>query len=366
MQNILKRALMGLVALLAVLMPVSAAPVAYSVKGFVLSAEDGEPVDLALVRLNTSAWSMTDKDGAFSFPKLEPGTYSYEVTYLGYEPSVGTFDVKDSNLKDIHIFLKPSNLALDEVVVTASESRLGSSSRIGQAAIMHLQAKSVEDMLQLLPGAVTKNPDLTNAGQASIREIDAGSDSNNALGTAVVVDGSPLTNDANMQVFSTAISGNNSSQQMNTMNDQTTAGRGVDLRQVSPDNIESIEVIRGIPSVEYGNLTSGAVIINTKAGATPWEIMGKVDSNSKLFSLGKGFRFRRHNASMNMSVDYTSSNADRRKTYLGYDRITANVGFSKVFFQTSSPLSFNIKATYHRNLSDTKSDESLLRGTMLQ
>ena len=366
MQNILKRALMGLVALLAVLMPVSAAPVAYSVKGFVLSAEDGEPVDLALVRLNTSAWSMTDKDGAFSFPKLEPGTYSYEVTYLGYEPSVGTFDVKDSNLKDIHIFLKPSNLALDEVVVTASESRLGSSSRIGQAAIMHLQAKSVEDMLQLLPGAVTKNPDLTNAGQASIREIDAGSDSNNALGTAVVVDGSPLTNDANMQVFSTAISGNNSSQQMNTMNDQTTAGRGVDLRQVSPDNIESIEVIRGIPSVEYGNLTSGAVIINTKAGATPWEIMGKVDSNSKLFSLGKGFRFRRHNASMNMSVDYTSSNADRRKTYLVYDRITANVGFSKVFFQTSSPLSFNIKATYHRNLSDTKSDESLLRGEYLR
>lgn len=118
-------------------------------------------------------------------------------------------------------------------------------------------------------GCRHQNPDLTNAGQASIREIDAGEDANNALGTAIVVDGTPISNDANMQVFSTARSGSSSSVQQVSMNDQTTSGRGVDLRQISPDNIESIEVIRGIPSVEYGNLTSGAVIINTKAGVTP-------------------------------------------------------------------------------------------------
>ena len=53
------------------------------------------------------------------------------------------------------IRLSPSSLALKEVVVTAREGKMGSSSLIGQSAIQHLQAKSVEDMLQLLPGAVT-------------------------------------------------------------------------------------------------------------------------------------------------------------------------------------------------------------------
>lgn len=364
MQNLSLRTLLGVLAMLSGVLGLNAAT--YSVRGHVTSSEDGSPVDLALVKLNTSDWSMTDVDGAFSFPRLEQGVYTYEVSYLGYETAVGSFELKDGDIKDLRIALHPSNLALDEVVVTAQESRMGSISRIGQQAIMHIQAKSVEDLLQLLPGAVTKNPDLTDAGQASIREIDTNIDNNNALGVAVIVDGSPLSNDANMQVFSTARTGNNSSHLENTMNDQSTAGRGIDLRQISPDNIESIEVIRGIPSAEYGNLTSGAVIVNTKAGATPWEILGKVDANSKLFSFGKGFRFPKNGASLNLSVDYTSSNADRRKTYLGYDRITANVAFSKVFFQTSAPLSFNIKATYYRNLSDTKSDDDMLLGEYLR
>lgn len=334
----------------------------HALGGRVLSAEGDEPLDQAYVRLNTLDWAVTGEDGRFTFPRLESGRYQYEISYLGFETAKGEFVVKDSDVGGIVIRMQPSSLALKEVVVTAEEGKMGASSRIGQSAIQHLQAKSVEDMLQLVPGAVTKNPDLTNAGQASIREIDAGDNASNALGTAVVVDGAPLSNDANMQVFSTARSGSNSSHQANTMNDQTTSGRGVDLRQISPDNIESIEVIRGIPSVEYGNLTSGAVIINTKAGATPWEAMVKVDPNSKLFSVGKGLRLRGNGGSLNFALDYTKSNADRRKTYLGYDRITANVSYSKIFLQTSTPLSFNFKATYYRNLSDTKSDEAMLKG----
>ncbi len=334
----------------------------YAVSGRVQSAETGEPLDMAMIKLNTLDWASTNDEGKFNFPKLAPGKYQYEVAYLGYQTIKGEFIVKNVDISNLVLKLSPATLALKEVVVTAEEGKMGSSSRIGQSAIQHLQAKSVEDMLQLLPGAVTKNPDLTNAGQASIREIDAGDNANNALGTAVVVDGAPLSNDANMQVFSTARSGTNSSVQQNTMNDQTTSGRGVDLRQVSPDNIESIEVIRGIPSVEYGNLTSGAVIINTKAGATPWEAMVKVDPNSKLLSFGKGLRLGGNRGSLNFAVDYTKSNADRRKTYLGYDRLTANVSYSKMFFQTSYPLTFNVRATYYSNISDTKSDEAMLKG----
>ena len=334
-----------------------------SISGVVTDANDGAPIEQAIVKLNTLDWAITNNEGKFTFPKLEPGKYQYEITYLGYEPAKGEFVVKaDRVTPPLKIAIKTSSLALKEVVVTAQESQMGGISNIGQTAIQHLQAKSVEDMLQLLPGSLTKNPDLSNAGQATIREIDAGKNNNNALGTAVVLDGAPMSNDANLQVFSTARSGNNSSVLQNTMNDQTTSGRGVDLRQVSPDNIESIEVIRGIPSVEYGNLTSGAVIIKTKAGATPWSITAKVDPNSKLFSLGKGLKLKNNGGSFNINIDYTNSNADRRKTYLGYDRIAANVAYSKTFMQSTTPLTLNIKAAYSGNISDTKSDESMLKG----
>ncbi len=31
------------------------------------------------------------------------------------------------------------------------------------------------------------------------------------------------------------------------------------MRSISTDDIESVEVVRGIPSAEYGNLTSGMI-----------------------------------------------------------------------------------------------------------
>jgi hypothetical protein len=337
-----------------------------TVSGKVTDSDTGEPIELAIIKLSSSNWAITNESGSFTFNHLTSGQYTYEASYLGYETQKGTFTVTDHKSLTINIKLQPSNLALKEVTVTAREDKIGSTSHIGQSAIQHLQAKSVEDLLQLLPGAVTKNPDLSNAGQAAIREINSSGDANNALGTAVIVNGAPLSNDANMQIFSTARSGNNSSLQTNTMNNQTTSGRGVDLRQVSPDNIESIEVIRGIPSVEYGNLTSGAIIIKTKAGVTPWEALAKVDANSKLYSLSKGLRLHNNGGSINFAIDYTKSNSDRRKTYLGYDRLTANIGYSNVFFKNSTPLTFNLNATYYRNISDTKSDDSFLQGEYLK
>lgn len=335
----------------------------FSLQGRVVSTDDSQPIDLAMVKLNTQNWATTNENGEFKFPKLAPGKYTYEVTYLGFEPVTGEFEIKNADISDFIITMAPLSLSLKEIVVTAQEGKFGSSSHIGQAAIGHLQAKSVEDMLQLLPGAVTKNPDLTNAGQATIREIESGSGTeNNALGTAVVVDGTPLSNDANLQVFSTARSGNNSSVQQNTMNNQTTAGRGIDLRQISPDNIESLEVVRGIPSAEYGNLTSGVVIVKTKAGVMPWEATVKVDPYSKLASLAKGIRLGAKGGFLNFAADYTHSTSDRRRSYLGYDRVTANLSYSNTFMSTSNPLTFNFKATYYKNISDTKSDDELLAG----
>ena len=120
----------------------------------------------------------------------------------------------------------------------------------------------------------------------------------------MIVDGAPLSNDGNLQALSPSLAGSASNQSQNGMSDQTTAGKGVDLRSVSPDNVESMEVIRGIPSVEYGNLTSGVVIVKTKTGSTPWEAKFKADPYSKMVYAGKGFTLKNGSA-INAGIDWT-------------------------------------------------------------
>lgn len=329
----------------------------FSVSGRIINNEDGQPLEIATIIISNTLWATTDAKGHFVIRQVPAGKYTYEISYLGFKKQTGVLTV-DKNIDTLLVRMIPLSLGLDEIVVTAQEQKMGSTSTISQSAIQHIQPKSVEDLLQLLPGNLTKNPDLSNAGQVAIREISG--DDNNALGTAVILDGSPMTNDANLQAYSTAKSGTNSSNKMNGMSDQTTSGRGIDLRTLSPDNIESVEVIRGIPSVEYGNLTSGALVIKTKAGATPFEAKAKVDPNSKMFYAGKGFHLGGNRGSVNVAADYTQSYADIRKRYEGFDRITADLGYSNTFLKDSRPLSLNARLMYYRNVNSVKSDPQMV------
>lgn len=325
----------------------SARTPSYQVTGRVIDAETGEALELVNVTFNAREfWAVTNENGRFSL-SLRKGTYDWSATYLGYEEAKGTLKI-DGNLRqyELNIRMRPSTLALDEVSVTAREQAMGSSSVIDRMALQHLQPKSVAEMLQLMPGSITSNPSVNSVAQASIREVY--SDNNNALGTAVLVDGTPISNDATLMTFNTAKSS------LSGVSSQSTTGKGVDLRTISPDNVESMEVIRGIPSVEYGNLTSGAVIIKTKKGATPLEVKGKTDPNSKMIYAGKGFSLGSA-TTLNLALDYTSSYSDIRFKAWGYERITGNAGLSKTFFQ-EHPLSLNANLAYFQNLNTVRVD----------
>lgn len=331
---------------------VSAQKLKYEFKGKIIDYESKEPLEFVTVQiLKQGLWAISDKDGNFHILLDKSGIYEYEIQTLGYQKEIGKVNVDNSNKKTLVFKLRPLSLALSEVVVTAQEHKNGSTSTIAQTAIQHLQPKSVDDLLQLLPGGVTKNPNLNSVGQAYIREIS--SNSNNALGTAVVVNGAPLSNDANLQTLSTAKSG------ASLINAQSTSGQGTDLRTISPDNIESVEVIRGIPSVEYGNLTSGAVVIKTKSGVTPLEAKVKLDSYSKMFYAGKGFLLGEKAGAMNLSADYSQSYDDIRMKYKGFDRVTANVGYSNTFMKHSTPLTFNANVSFYSNINNEKADPQL-------
>lgn len=108
------------------------------------------------------------------------------------------------NIEKYILKLEEQTLALKEVTVTATAgNKLNSSSSIKKAALEHVQASSIVDVMQLLPGSLTVNPNLNDISRLTIRDV-TGKDATNAFGTAVIVDGARMSNDANMQMASTA------------------------------------------------------------------------------------------------------------------------------------------------------------------
>lgn len=214
------------------------------------------------------------------------------------------------------------SFTLQEVVVTAEESTgKSSASVINKEAMQHLQPSSFTDILQTLPGATTKDPDLTHANTIRLREASNGASSGDydasSLGTSFVIDGAPLSTDANMQYLPSDNSGADAK--------RNSVGAGVDMRTISTDDIEKVEIIRGIASAEYGDVTSGVVKIERTAKPTPWRARFKADGFSKLLFFGKGLGWNNNQTVLNFGIDYLNAKADPTNTLENYQRITASV-----------------------------------------
>ena len=330
----------------------------FSFSGRVTEKESGESVMMANVLIEENGlWAMTDDKGAFKISGISPGSYTIVVSELGYQ-SV-RFQLKiNADIKDYRIGLEVESLSLEEVVVTAKEGgQMSSASKISKQTIEHVQPSSLADVMQLLPGSVTSNPDLTTAATLSIRDI-TGTSTANSAGTALIVDGAGFSNDANLQMLSSSSAIN-----AGDNNTASTAGGGVDVRSITTDNIESVEVIRGIPSVIYGDLTSGAVVVKTKAGATPWEIRLKADPKLKQVSFGKGLKMGEKAGMLNFDADYAHAYSDVRSPASAYNRINFQVGYSNTF---AGKVTFNAKLRGNWSKASNGSDPDAARLNELQ
>ena len=293
----------------------------YNVSIIVSDSLSGEKIVGAPCQIKSQGvFAVTDGNGLAVFKNLRKGEALIDISYLGYESLSKLLNIKsDLSLK---IKIVATSLQLKEVSVVAKNSAAGAStsSTIGRQAIEHLQATNLGDLMQLLPGATMQTPDLTAANSLQIRNAsNAGFDKNNSFGTSIIVDGVPVSNNANIE---SNLGGNNN-----------TAGQGVDLRQISADNIETVEVIRGIPSAEYGDLTSGAVIVKSKSGKTPYEIRTKVNPTTINTSFGKGFQFGKKAGFLNTNFDYVQAWGDPRKKTESFDRYSFTLNYGNTFFK---------------------------------
>ncbi|MBR6121195.1 MAG: TonB-dependent receptor [Prevotella sp.] len=268
-----------------------------------------EAIVMATIQLQPAgAMAVSNADGKAVIKNVPDGEYTLLVSYVGFEPIQTKLKVS----KDLQLTfaMQPSSLALKEVRVVARQKESGASTSnyIGRQAIDHLQATSLADVMQLLPGMLMGNHDLTQAANLQLRTLV--NNNTSALGSSVVVDGMPLSNNGALSAGSFS----------------ATTFAGTDLRQIPADDIDNVEVIRGIPSAEYGDLTSGLVVVHSKVGVTPYQFKAKVNPGLQNVSLGKGFNLGKAGV-FNVSADYAKAWGDPRMKTRSFDRYSVNLGY---------------------------------------
>ncbi|MFZ5939422.1 MAG: TonB-dependent receptor [Bacteroidota bacterium] len=298
--------------------------------GRITDADNGEGLPFATVYLvDQEIGSAADVNGYFRLPGLSPGRYTVRFQMMSYQAEERVVDLAAGKDTELNIVLRPATLALGDVTIVAQENKnsMSSSSVIGSQAVEHVQASSLGDVLQLMPGQAAGNSDLTSSSQVNLRGSSAtnADDRISAMGTAIVVDGAPLSNDANLQVTNTSTIGA-------AGYFETVSGGGVDLRRIPADNIESVEVIKGIPSVKHGDMTSGVVIVNTRRGEMPVTTKVKFNATSAVAYLGKGFRLGEKGGVLNADFDYAFAQADLRVPVPSYTRATGKLAWSNSLF----------------------------------
>lgn len=211
------------------------------IEGVVRDAENGETLPAATIRvLNLGSVIKSDLNGYFNLPDLPIGSYNLSVSYLGY---VGALHekvaVQEGQTVQLSFDLKPTSLAVDEVVVTASlrsqAIKLAPAS-IGVVTNKQIQERNIRTFDQAfdeMAGVVVTRSSGANVQAFSIRgasEVAGGGIGNRVL---LLIDGRPAL---------------------------SPESGGALWNLVPMGSIERIEVVRGAYSSLYGSSAMGGVV----------------------------------------------------------------------------------------------------------
>lgn len=339
MNNTIRKTLLIIVSYLLGFMTATAQE-SHTLSGTIYELLKGKRKALPYATLSLPEYKMgvrSTSDGSYRIKGVPSGKIRVQVSFVGLTPVDTIVTIQGATTLDF--VLREDNFRLKEVTVTAEKSEAGqaTSSKISRKAIDHLQALSLGDILSLLPGGMVSNPTLSSASQVTLRT--ALDNNMNALGTSIIQDGAPISNNANMQTMNPVVAGSTAA-----LGGGASPTGGIDTRMLGVDNIESVEVIRGVPSVEYGDLTSGAIVVRSKAGKQPIRFSAKVNPNVYQASVYGGFNLGEKKGALSFSTDYAYNVNDPIQSYLTYRRSMGKVIYSNDFFdgKLSSNTSLNL------------------------
>lgn len=323
---------------------VAAFPQRYKIEGKVVDAKEKTAIAYAAVYLpDSELWAITDADGTFSIEQVPAGVATLNVRHLGYV-TYNTELTIDGNIGTLLVPLQKSNLTIDGVVVTAQKrsDEETTSYIIDRTTLDHAQVINISSISTLLPGGKTVGDQnlATTDARIALRS-GSGELGNASFGTAIDIDGVRLQN-----------------------NSATDEIKGADVRNISSANIESVEIVTGIPSVEYGDLSNGIVKINTRKGKTPLHIDVATEPKTKQVALSKGWDLGGRYGTLNTSFERTKSVSNILSPYTAYDRNAFSLVYTNRFNEKSGhPLLLTVNVAGNIGGYDSKADPDAFRET---
>ncbi|MBL7135393.1 MAG: TonB-dependent receptor [Candidatus Marinimicrobia bacterium] len=299
-----------------------------------------------------SKTTVTDKYGSFILENIEDGIYNIEAVKDGYFKNV-LFDLKVEKDRTYNVnirLLKQKGKATNEYCFMLGGIEVTSVQRdiipeeattirkIDSGEIEHMQATNLGDILSLVPGIEkSNNQGLSKSSQVGIRTIATSGGTVTGIesfGSSIIIDGNQMSNEANL---TTKVYGSSGTQ-------------GIDLRNIPADNIKSVEVITGIPSVEYGNFSSGIIKVETKSGQIAPKLKAKINPDTKTASFSHGIAIKE--SVLDYHLNYAYSERNPRKEGDEYQRLHASGNISKYFF--NEKLDTRIRGSYTKMIDDEK------------
>ena len=287
----------------------------FSISGTVFDSATNQPL-MGVYVTTSSKGAQTDRNGHFTIKNVEKGEYLLKTMYsMDYEKAEVPVNV-NGNISDLKIYIKQTDLLLDQVVVTGTrtEKRLADvpvlTTVISSQSVEKAGSTSLTEALQdNIPGIVFSQNAMGN--NMRIRGL-------NTRYVLFLVDGERMVSEG--------------------------AGGNINLDQIDVNSIKRIEVINGAASALYGSNAVGAVInIITKdpvhkieAGANAsfesnntWKMRVDVGSSTEKFSAKAG-AFRNSSDGFDISggsyaAKYEDYGGDLKLGYKPTERIDLNV-----------------------------------------
>lgn len=145
---------------------------AQSLSGTVTDKTTKEGLISATVQLvssdGKSSYTSTDLNGNFQFKRLQPGTYTLQVTYVGYKSYNAKQTLSEGQEKRVKIEMTEDAQLLGEVSVQGRATRAeqqGDSLLYNAEAFQVMMGSSAEDLLAKMPGIVVEGGTIQAQGE---------------------------------------------------------------------------------------------------------------------------------------------------------------------------------------------------------
>lgn len=135
-----------------------------TVRGFVYSEDDGEPILFTNVYLaGTTYGAATDVNGYYNITRIPSGNYTLTVSYLGYDTLRREISLRPGQILTKNLYLKQSSLLLESFSVSAE--RIASQTET-QTSVVKISPRQIRQLpsvggqpdlaqyLQVLPGVI--------------------------------------------------------------------------------------------------------------------------------------------------------------------------------------------------------------------